>query len=223
MPEKRSKSLNQGLVGRVAAAVFLSIGLLLAAPPTASFHAVAAENSPQEVVEQMNATLIDVMREAGALGYQGRLAKLTPVLNASFNYPLMARIAVSKHWKDLSPDKKETLSKLFAELSSATFAARFDGYNGESFKIVDQSDRPRDTVLVTNHLVKSDGEVVALNYLLRQSNDRWRIVDVYLDSKYSELAIKRSEFTSVISQNGVDALISEIRTRIAKIQKSAGG
>ena len=215
MPKRQPFAWIAGLA-RGAAAAAVSVGLLAA--PVAS-----AENSPQEVVQQLNATLIGVMQEAGSLGYRGRLERLTPVLNASFNYPLMARIAVSKHWKDLSPEQRKTLSRLFAQLSSATFAARFDNYNGETFKIIDQSDAPRNTVLVTNHLIKSSGGFVALNYLLREFKSGWRIVDVYLDAKYSELAIKRSEFTSVINQDGFDASISEIQTRIVEIERSAGG
>ncbi len=208
-----------GRLGRLAAAAVLSIGLLSFGPAPSG----AAESSPQEVVEQLNAVIIDVMREADRLGYRGRLAKLSPVLNTSFNYPLMARIAVSQHWKSLSVEQKKTLSTLFARLSSATFAARFDGYSGEAFRIIDQAEQPRNTVLITNHLIQPSGDTVALNYLLRASKDRWRIIDVYLDAKYSELAIKRSEFTSVIAQDGFEALIAEIETRIAKIEKNAGG
>ena len=32
--------------------------------------------------------------------------------------------------------------------------------------------RPRDTILVENHLIKASGEAVALNYLVRESNGR---------------------------------------------------
>ena len=79
-----------GRLARTAAAVVLSIGLLWFGPAPSG----AAESSPQEVVEKLNSVLIDVMRKADTLGYRGRLAKLSPVLNTSFNYPLMARISV---------------------------------------------------------------------------------------------------------------------------------
>lgn len=183
----------------------------------------AADDTPSDLVRQLNAALLEVMRNSGSLGYSGRLTKLTPVLESSFNYPLMARVAVSKHWRSLDKEQKERLTSGFAKLSSATFAARFDNYNGEKFRIVEESQKPRNTVLVTNHLVKASGDVVGLNYLLRKSNGRWRIVDIYLDSKYSELAIKRSEFTSVIANKGFEALISEIDLRVSEIARSAGG
>ncbi len=209
----RSRGVARRLT-RLVAVALLSFGLAGAA---------AAEESPSDLVRQLNAVLLEVMQNSGSLGYSGRLTKLTPVLESSFNYPLMARVAVSKYWRSLDSRQKQRLTSGFAKLSSATFAARFDNYNGERFRIVDESPKPRNTVLVTNHLVKASGDVVGLNYLLRKSKDRWRIVDVYLDSKYSELAIKRSEFTSVIANKGFEALISEIDLRVSEIARSAGG
>lgn len=41
------------------------------------------------------------------------------------------------------------------------------------------------------------------------------MVDVFLESKYSELAIKRSEYGSVISNEGFDAPIRKIDEKLA--------
>ena len=71
-------------------------------------------------------------------------------------------------------------------------------------------------MLVRNRIVKSDGEAVAINYLARPvGNDGWRLVDTLLDAKYSELATRRSEYSSIVKNQGIDALIRTLNDKAA--------
>jgi phospholipid transport system substrate-binding protein len=182
-----------------------------------SSAAQAAEPTPSEIVERLNTVLIEVMQGAEALGFQGRYAHLAPVLSASFDFPWMARISAGRHWRALDEATRGRFVEAFGKLSIATYAARFDGYGGERFEVLGEAPGRRKTVLVRNHLVKSDGETVAIDYLLKAAEEgRWRVVDVFLDGKYSELALKRSEYGSVIKNHGVEALIRSLDEKAAK-------
>jgi phospholipid transport system substrate-binding protein len=182
----------------------------------------AGASEPTEAVEEINAALIDVMKNADSLGYEGRYERLAPVLERHFNFPLMARVAVGRHWSELSEEQREKLVERFARVSVATFAARFDGYSGESFRVKGQQPGLRGSILVNNDLIKSDGDAIPINYLLRQADERWRVVDVYLDAKYSELAMKRSEYSSVIRRKGFDGLMASIEHEISKLASEPG-
>jgi phospholipid transport system substrate-binding protein len=43
------------------------------------------------------------------------------------------------------------------------------------------------------------------------------VIDVYLDGKYSELALKRSEYGSVIKNDGIQALIRRLDEKAAQL------
>lgn len=194
-------------------AAFLLFGLLAAGPGPARADA----DSPAEIVERLNTVLIEVMRDAETLGFQGRYDRLAPALTEAFDFPLMARVSVGRHWRELDPPQRERLVESFGRMSIATFAARFDGYGGEQFKILGEEPAPRKTVLVRNHLVKTDGEAVPINYLLKGGEESWRVVDVFLDAKYSELAMKRSEYGSVIKNHGFEMLIRSLDDKVAEL------
>lgn len=181
----------------------------------------AAQASASNTVERLNATLIAVMQEAAALGYQGRYDKLAPVLRESFDFPLMARVSVGRHWDSLDQAQRAQLIESFSRLSVATFAARFDGYGGEAFEVGGETGQRRNTVLVDNRLIKASGESVSLDYLLREIDGQWRIIDIFLDAKFSELALKRSEYSSVVAREGFDGLLGVLEAKIADIA-SAG-
>ena len=69
----------------------------------------------------------------------------------------------------------------------------------------------------SNRLIKNAGEAIEINYLLKTAKGRWRVVDVFLDAKYSELAMKRSEYRSVIKNAGFDELIRSLDQKIADL------
>lgn len=179
-----------------------------------------AEEPPDAVVARVNAALIAAMQNAEALGYAGRRAALSPVLLESFNFPFMARGAAGRHWRKMSAAERTALAEAFTELSLATYAARFDGYGGERFEVGTTGERPRGTRLVHNRLIKADGEPVAINYLLRKFDGRWRIIDVFLAQGISEIATKRAEYTSVLEREGIDGLIAALKAKTAEL---AGG
>jgi phospholipid transport system substrate-binding protein len=181
----------------------------------------AAEATPTEIVERLNGALIEVMQGAGALGFQGRYDRLAPVLSAAYDFPVMARISAGRHWRGLDAATRERYVAAFGKVSIATYAARFDGYGGERFEVLGEEPGRRKTIVVRNRLVKNDGETVAIDYLLKvspgDSTGNWRVIDVYLDGKYSELALKRSEYGSVIKNDGIQALIRRLDEKAAQL------
>lgn len=181
------------------------------------FGAAADTGGPRQVVARLNAALLEAMQGADSLGYAGRYALLEPVLRDSFDFPLMTRIAVGRTWGDLSDGQRATLIDLFARMSIANFAARFDGYAGERFEIVAETPGPRDAIVIESDLVRPADEPIALNYVLREFDDGWRIIDVLLDSKFSELARQRSEFAAVLAKGGLPRLVATLEQKIARL------
>ncbi|MBL6457505.1 ABC transporter substrate-binding protein [Belnapia sp. T6] len=162
-------------------------------------------------IERLHAALLDVMRNAGALGVRGREQRLRPVMEQVFNLPAMTRIAVGPAWTGFSPAEQEALVTAFSDWSIATYANRFDGYGGERFETLGESARPNGDQLVNTRIVRPNDAPVAINYLLREG----RIVDLYLTGTISELASRRAEFATILRDGGAARLVEELRRRTA--------
>jgi phospholipid transport system substrate-binding protein len=186
----------------------LLAGVLLHGP------AAAADAGAEDVVERLNAALLASMQNGQELGYAGRYQLLEPVLRQSFDFPFMARIAVGRDWAELSATEREQVVDLFAEMSIANFASRFDDFSGEAFAIVAERAGPRDALVIESELRRPSEPPIGLDYVLRESADGWRIIDVLLDAKYSELARQRAEFAAVLRSGGLPDLISSLEGKI---------
>lgn len=158
---------------------------------------VRAENGPVAVIDGLHQTLLDVMKQAETLGIEGRYQALEPRIKKTFDLRRMIRIAAGSQWTKASPDERARLLDAFTRLTVSTYASRFNGYSGERFETLGERPGPRDTVIVDTQIVKSDGKPIALDYVLRQEADRWQVIDILLDGKVSELAMRRSEYRSL--------------------------
>ncbi len=199
---------------RVLAAYFLVFIII---------HPAGAAERPSGPVRKLNRALLQAMQGADALGFEGRYKLLAPVLTRVFTFPDMARVSVGRNWHQLSPAQRGRLTDAFAKSSIATFAARFDGYSGERFEVTGERPGLRGAVIVDNRIVKPSGEIVPINYLLRKLDGKWRIVDVFLKARYSELAIKRSEYRSIIKRGGVETLIRKLNEKTIRMKSNGGG
>jgi len=179
---------------------------------------LAAAGPATAVVEKLNAEFIKVMQNGPALGYEGRYKELEPVLSDSFDFAIMARVAAGQHWADLTEAQQTKLVDSFRRYSLAVYAARFKDYSGEKFEVLGEEEKQKGTILVQNQIVKSDGEPIRIDYLLRPEGDQLKIIDVFLKSSVSEMAVRRSEFSEVIGSDGVDKLIATLEQRISDIQ-----
>jgi len=195
----------------------LALGLGFALP---GVTARAEQAAPQAVIKSFYVVLLDVMQNAGKLGFDGRYQKLKPAIEAAYNLPLMARLSVGPQWQSLTPAEQEQLSRAFAEFTVSTYANRFDDYSGEKFEVQPDTAPASGGVIVQSRLVKSNGEKVTLNYLMREADGRWQAIDVFLSGTTSELATRRAEFTSILRRDGAQGLLNVLNRRISELKTS---
>ena len=180
-----------------------------------------AQAAPVAVIEGFNATLLEVMKNARALGIRGREQRLRAVMEQAFNLPAMTRISIGPAWTQIPPADQQALVRAFSDWSIATFAGRFDGFSGESFQVQGENTLQNGDRLVRTQLVRPRDEPVALNYLLRDFGGAWRVVDVYLSGTVSELASRRAEFTTLLRDGGASRLEAELRRRTETLLRGA--
>lgn len=171
--------------------------------------------APRAVVEKFHVSLLEAMQKAKTLGYQGRYGLLKPAVDVTFDLPAMAEVAGGPPWRTLTDEQKKQFVDVFKRYTYATYASRFDGYDGERFETTGEQPGRNSTVLVNTQLVRPKDEPIALNYLVHQTEEGPRVIDVFLKGAFSELASKRSEYVAVIQRDGFPALISRLEAKIA--------
>ena len=237
-----NSELTQGVQGSESMSktisVFLSLGLGLvlslwatttmaegAAQPVK--EKVAADpapqvNPPKDVVDALHAGLLSTMQKSSEVSFQQRFDQLKPVVNDTFDVTFMGSKSVGRHWNKLNAEEQQLWLDKFVSYVTANYVGNFDQYDGESFEILGEEEAQRNTRIVLTRLNVPGGEDIIFNYRLRMTPQGWRIIDIYLKGTVSELALRRSDFTTTLKKKGFPVLASTVDQKIAKLRKEAG-
>ena len=67
-------------------------------------------------------------------------------------------------------------------------------------------------VMVRSQIVKTNGELVTVNYMMHRNGNSWLISDIYLDG-VSEVATRHSEFAAILKSQGIEGLIAALNRK----------
>ena len=183
-------------------------GALRAADPAADGAAA------RTVVDSFHQALLESMQNAEALGFQGRFDRIDASLAETFDLPFMARVAIGVTWKELEPQQRADFVDLSRRLSASRYADNFDGYSGQDFETLSQEPSARGTIVVKTALSQLKDDDVRFDYRLRKVGSDWRVIDILLDGKISELVLLRNQYRAVIDDEGYAALVEAIEEKI---------
>jgi phospholipid transport system substrate-binding protein len=181
---------------------------------------VTADNSDAAVVvENLHAALLDIMQNADALGYVGRRDRIAPLIEESFDLQFITQFSLGRYWSELSAEQRNAIVAVFSRLTIANYASRFNGYSGEQFETISGEQAGKDKELVRTKLKVNNfqADKVTLDYLLRKSDGKWRIVNVIANG-VSDLSLKRADYGAVVKTQGFDALIAKLNGQIGNLE-----
>ena len=207
------QSINDIWVSRLRIVIIMFFGLLVY--PT---WALSAE--PSEVVDRFHEGLLSIMKKAGSTSVTARYKELKPEMEKAFNLPFMIRITVGSRWNTASEQQKRELIEAFKRMSVGTYASRFNGYSGQIFKTLKVRTGPKGTRLVDTRIENPNDDTVTITYVMGKFGDKWKIIDVLLDRGISEMAVRVSEYRSILRSRGVRALARALSKKAANLLKN---
>jgi phospholipid transport system substrate-binding protein len=185
------------------------------------FSTKAEQNGPSDLIKKLNTTILEAMKGGKKLGYGGRYRLFAPVIKDSFALSKMARLVAGKYWETFSEEQRNVYLKTYTEWSIASYAGRFNVYDGEQFRMVSESAPERSTVTVISQLVESNKDTVEFSYQIRRVEGAWRIVDIRVYG-VSQLALTRVQFVNILEMKGFQGLISMLNGKIRDLQQGNG-
>ena len=190
-----------------AATLTAVLGLAMVAYPA---HAAPASGS--DTVQSLYDALLSTMKNGRTLGQSGRFTQLEPVIRRTFDIPSMARLSVGSSWASLTEAQRQQVTESFVRYISAIYADRFDSYAGQKLQVTGEQPAAAG-VMVRSQIVKTNGELVKVDYMMHRNGNSWLISDIYLDGAIGEVATRHSEFAAILKSQGIDGLIAALNRK----------
>ena len=186
---------------------FLAFALLLA--PLAAHAQTQPLPPPAQPIAALNQGLLQIMHEGRSTPFATRAQQLLPLVQQSFNLPLILQNSVGLRWAAFSPQQKDDLLEAFTRWTVATWVSNFDSYDGETFQISPTGRKLGTDDIVQTTIVPREGRPTRLDYVMRNVG-AWKAIDILVDG-ISRVATQRSDFRSSLSSGDPAPLIANLR------------
>ena len=170
-----------------------------------------------EIVEQLHVNLLEVMQAADTMSFAERYSRLEPTIIGSFDTPVIAKVILSRYWKDLTKQQQVYFIELFNRQTVATYASRFNSFDDEIFRTKTVEQLKKGRILVRSEIQSSKGDPINLDYLMHKNNDSRFIISVIADG-VNDLSLKRAEYSTIIKKSGYENLLMNIEKKITEME-----
>lgn len=171
-------------------------------------------------IRALNDGLLGVMRAGKPTPFRDRFHMLAPTVDRVFDLAGVLRISVGPRWAGIDAAQQTALTRVFRRFTVASYVDNYDSYADERFDVAPTLRAIGTDQVVSTTMVPVSGDTVRIDYVVRQKEGGWKIVDALLDGTISRVAVQRSDFRGVLAQGGAPALIVSLERKVADL---AGG
>ena len=193
---------------RVALVSAMALAIALGAPSTGR----ASQDAARAFITQLGKETVEILQSKEAPPQ--RATKMEGVLRRGLDFNAIGRFVLGRHWNTASPQQREEFLAAFTDFVSKSYSRRLaEEATINGFNITNIRDLGEGDYLVQTAITRPTGPPLAYEWRVRTQGNT-KIVDVIVEG-VSLLITQRSDFSSVISQNGLDGLIRSLKEKAA--------
>jgi phospholipid transport system substrate-binding protein len=195
---------------------FLAAMILAVAITSAHAQASVPPGSARAAVDELQSGMLGILKRTSGQPFEKRVEALCPLLEARMDVKLQAAMAVGRGtWNGWTPQQRDTYTDKFRDYLCAIYASRFRSFTGETLVVTGDRPGPAGAVIVNSEVRIPQEPSIPIDYVMRKAGDDWKVADLFLGGRISEVALRRSEFAGVLRAQGFDGLIAAIGSKTA--------
>lgn len=188
--------------------------------------AQASPSSPLQVIQSGSDRGLHIIKSClfeGGPSLQQRRDEILRVLEEYFDFQEMARRALGRPWKEISPEKQQEFVRLFKQLLFNTYMSRIEAgakpttniryHDGEMLE-----DR---FALVKTQVTGTDRPDIEIDYRLLLNGTEWKVYDVVIEG-ISLVSNYREQFASVLNGESFESLLKRLREKAESTREVKG-
>ena len=193
----------------------LTLALMIAlsySPPVSSTVPADAAS----YIEGLGARAVTLLNQPNQTS-EAKEAQVRSLLAENFDLDGIGQFVVGRYWDTMSNHQRTTYLDIFREFVLRSYSHRFGGYSGSQFTVTGSQPAGRNDVIVSTQIHRPEDRKFEAGWRVSTQDGQPKIVDVII-SGVSMAMTQRSDFTTVIRRDGVDGLISRLRSQLAGLQ-----
>lgn len=145
---------------------------------------------------------------------EDKRTQLETLFHKNVDIAWVGKFVLGRFWKQATDDQKSRYLQQYGVFLTNHYAARFSDYSSGSFKITGAKDEGNNEFTISMQIQSGEagGNPVLVDYKIRQTDKNFSIFDIIVEG-VSMITTQRSEFASVLANNGMDYLITQLASK----------
>jgi phospholipid transport system substrate-binding protein len=139
------------------------------------------------------------------------------LIRVTYDTEKMVEMIVGRVWEKADSKQKNEILSEFEEYIAKNYIRRFKNIDKLKFTNLESRKFNNAYNMVKTELILNNNEKVGINYLLIFNNNKWKVFDILLSGSVSEIATKKSEFSSFIRNGDMSPLIAALKKKNAEL------
>jgi len=140
-----------------------------------------------------------------------RRTAIRRIANDIFDFTETTRRSLGPHWQARTPQEREEITRLYADLLERSYIGKIEMYSGEKIQFVGDT-VDGDQASVRTRLVTKQGTEIPVDYRMHRVGERWLTYDVVIEG-VSLVANYRAQFNKIIQTSGYGALVKRLAAK----------
>lgn len=200
--------------------LFIASGLLLSAPGMALAQAATASAASQASPSQLvldNSTRVLATLEKRRAEFTANRSALRQFINSEFNSMFdrdyAARQVLGRHGRDASDADVKLFADALAESLMQRYGSSLLDFNTRlRVRVTSETTLPRGLgVKVSSEFLRSGGDAIPVDYLMRRSGGQWKVFDVIVEG-VSFVQTFRQQFDAELQRKTIRQVAAELRS-----------
>jgi phospholipid transport system substrate-binding protein len=175
--------------------------------------ATADSMAPDVLVKTTANDVLDIIKKDKDI-QSGDMKKITALAEEKilphFDFEAMSRSVLGKNWREANKEQQEHFVSEFRTLLVRTYASALAKYRNQTIEYKPLRAQPDETrVTVKTQIVQPGGPPLPVDYVLKQTGDVWKVVDVSIEG-VSLVTNYRGQFSNELKRTDMNGLIQRI-------------
>ena len=173
----------------------------------------ASKETASKYVETLGNSAIETLSNK-KLDKATKSKKIEQLFRENVDISWIGKFVLGRFWRQATDDQKKRYLKEYETFLVRHYATRFTDYTSGSFTITNARDEGDDEFTVSMQ-IKSDeagGDPILVDYRVRTDKNSFMVFDIIVEG-VSMITTQRSEFSSVVTNKGMDYLITQLANK----------
>lgn len=140
--------------------------------------------------------------------------RIMTLVRNRFDFREMSKLALARHWRDLTEPERKRFTDLFAELLKNTYIGRVTNYSQKKVQVDFKSEEIHgDRAVVDTVVIANNTAGTPMNYRMKRNGEKWEVYDVVIEG-VSLIRNYRTQFTRIIEREKFAGLMKRIQNKV---------